>query len=101
MGYRYRLHYPKLPGKPDLVFPARRKIIDVRGCFWHQHRGCTDAHIPGSNVVYWRAKLEGNKQRDRRNRTKWRRQGWSALTVWECEISDPREVSKRIRRFLG
>ena len=36
MGYRYRLHVPRMPGKPDLVFPKLHKVLFVHGCFWHR-----------------------------------------------------------------
>jgi len=100
MGYRYRLHYSSLPGKPDLVFPARKKIVEVRGCFWHQHKGCIDAHIPKSNVSYWRPKLERNKRRDQRNMQLWCKMGWKALIIWECEAENLALVALEIRHFL-
>src|SRR5690348_4932801 len=65
MGYRYRLHVPELPGKPDLVFPRLKKIIEVRGCFWHQHgSSCIDSHIPKTRRGYWKPKLQTNRNRD-------------------------------------
>ena len=63
-GYRFRLHRNDLPGKPDLVFPKRQKIIFVHGCFWHQHKGCIDGRAPKSNAGYWRPKLARNVKRD-------------------------------------
>jgi DNA mismatch endonuclease, patch repair protein len=100
MGYRYRLHSAKLPGKPDLIFPSRKKIIDVRGCFWHQHSGCIDSHIPKSNVPYWAPKLERNKSRDKRNARSWHKMGWKYLTVWECDVSRMPALAGRLRAFL-
>ncbi|ABF40131.1 T/G mismatch-specific endonuclease [Candidatus Koribacter versatilis Ellin345] len=100
MGYRYRLHVKNLPGKPDLVFPARRKIIEVRGCFWHQHRHCIDGKMPKSRSEYWIPKLTRNKLRDRQNLRKLRRYGWDVLLIWECEVREQADVSARIRRFL-
>src|SRR5258707_13139730 len=67
MGFRYRLHVAHLPGKPDLVFSKLKKIIEVRGCFWHGHQGCIDSHIPKSRVQYWRPKLKKNAERDPAN----------------------------------
>jgi len=101
MGYRFRLHSGTLPGKPDLVFASRRKIIDVRGCFWHQHRGCLDAHMPKSNVGYWKPKLQKNRARDNRNAREWRRLGWQSLCVWECETFDTGKLLAKLKRFLG
>jgi DNA mismatch endonuclease (patch repair protein) len=66
LGYRFRLHRKDLPGKPDLVFGPRRKVIFVHGCFWHSHN-CKTAHVPKSNLEYWGPKLERNKTRDGKN----------------------------------
>jgi DNA mismatch endonuclease (patch repair protein) len=101
MGYRYRLHVQTLPGRPDLVFPRLRKIIQVQGCFWHQHKGCRQAHIPKSRVWYWRPKLTKNKRRDREHEAQLRLTGWDVLTIWECETKEPIPVAKRISTFLG
>jgi DNA mismatch endonuclease (patch repair protein) len=84
MGHRYRLHVA-LPGKPDLVFSESKRIIEVRGCFWHQHRGCIDSHIPKSHVDYWQPKLARNRRRDRQNGRQLRQLGWRISVVWECE----------------
>lgn len=102
MGYRFRLHSPKLPGKPDLVLPRLRKIIEVRGCFWHQHKGCIDSHIPKSKVGYWRPKLQRNVHRDKQNLNKLRNLGWKILVVWECEVktSTIRGLNARLKMFL-
>lgn len=86
-GYRYRLHCPDLPGKPDLVFASRRKVIFIHGCFWHQHRCRRGRRMPKSNQDYWKTKLRRNVERDRATRRRLGRQGWRVLTVWECQIS--------------
>lgn len=101
MGYRYRLHCTKLPGKPDLVFPSLKKIIEVRGCFWHQHPGCIDSHIPKSRVGYWLPKLQRNQHRDAENIQKLQDLGFRVLVLWECEIVDDKRFASRLRRFLG
>lgn len=101
LGFRYRLHVPTLPGKPDLVFSRLKKIIEVRGCFWHQHPGCVDSHIPKSRVEYWAPKLVRNQQRDEDHGRTLRRMGWRVLVVWECEAKDASHVAARVRRFLG
>jgi len=100
LGYRYRLHVRSLPGTPDMVFPSRRKIIDVSGCFWHMH-GCGRCRIPKSRRGYWVRKLERNRGRDRRTRRKLRREGWRVLVVWECQVRDMERLAARVRRFLG
>jgi DNA mismatch endonuclease (patch repair protein) len=74
MGYRYRLHVSKLPGTPDLVFPRLRKIIDVRGCFWHMHN-CPRCRIPSLRRGYWIAKMLRNAARDKRTQGQLRRAG--------------------------
>ena len=103
LGYRYRLHVKTLPGKPDLVFPSRRKVIQVHGCFWHQHKdpACKIVRQPKSNTSYWSEKLKRNEERDSRQAEWFSREGWSVLTVWECGIEDKRVLSRAITRFLN
>ncbi|MBI1784969.1 DNA mismatch endonuclease Vsr [Candidatus Sumerlaeota bacterium] len=105
MGYRYRLHDLRLPGKPDLVFPSRRKVIFVHGCFWHQHPSsrCGIVRRPKSNRDYWNQKLKHNRERDARNRTQLRRIGWKCLVIWECQIGRIATLAlrSRISRFLS
>jgi len=101
MGYRYRLHGKTLPGKPDLVFRPRRKIIFVHGCFWHQHKGCKDKHIPKSNKGYWKPKLEKTVKRDKENKKRLINDGWDVLVIWECYLSDMAKLRKTIKKFLG
>lgn len=102
LGYRFRLHRKDLPGKPDLVFSARRKVIFLHGCFWHQHVGCREGRLPGSKREYWEPKLANNRERDASNRARLEAQGWGVLTVWECELAkDPKAISRMIVRFLG
>lgn len=100
LGYRYRLHGHDLPGKPDLVFRKRRKVIFVHGCFFHRHRNCALARLPKSREEFWLPKLEGNKARDDRNMAALTSDGWEVLVIWECEIKDKEALAKRIRRFL-
>jgi DNA mismatch endonuclease (patch repair protein) len=101
LGYRYVLHRRDLPGVPDLVFPSRRKIVFIQGCFWHQHTGCIDGRIPKSRISYWKPKLHRNVERDRLNASKLRRAGWKVMSVWECDAAKPDTVRKRLTRFLG
>lgn len=100
MGFRFRLHVPTLPGKPDLVLWHLKRIIEVRGCFWHQHPGCIDSHIPGSRISYWKPKLARNQRRDEENGRKLRKLGWRVLVVWECEVERPEKLTRRLVRFL-
>jgi DNA mismatch endonuclease, patch repair protein len=100
MGFRYRLHVSTLPGKPDLVFPRLQKIIEIHGCFWHQHSGCIDSHIPKTRTEYWKSKLKRNQQRDKQNQRKLRRLGWQLQIIWECEIKAIDKLSVRLDKFL-
>lgn len=102
MGYRYRLHGADLPGKPDLVFSGRRKVIFVHGCFWHRHPDpdCRLARLPKSRLNFWQPKLESNRARDLENQKKLVRDGWQVLVLWECEMRDVSHLGQRIRSFL-
>ena len=100
LGYRFRLHRKDLPGKPDLVFGPRRKVILVHGCFWHSH-GCKTAHVPKSNREYWEPKLQRNKMRDKKNIELLVANGWNALVIWECETRDEANLENRLTAFLG
>lgn len=100
LGYRYRLHVANLPGSPDLVFPGRRAVIFVNGCFWHRH-DCKRGRLPASNVDFWRVKLDKNAERDRRVICELETAGWRVLTVWECEIGAIEALGHRLVDFLG
>lgn len=103
MGYRYRLHGVDLPGKPDLLFPVRRKIILVHGCFWHRHPNtrCKLARLPKSGLAFWVPKLEANRARDLKHQRRLRAMGWRCLVVWECQLNEPERLSARLRQFLN
>ena len=96
MGYRYRLHVATLPGKPDIVLRRLGRIIEVRGCFWHQHSGCIDSHIPKTRIEYWKPKLARNRRRDAENHKALKSLGWKVLIVWECETRDLRRLRRRL-----
>ena len=102
MGYRYRLHRKDLPGKRDRVFPGRRKVIFVHGCFWHQHADpvCKIVRLPQSNRDYWWPKLERNAARDAEQEAKLGELGWGVLILWECEVEDDTALRERIQEFL-
>lgn len=102
LGYRYRLHGSGLPGKPDLIFPSRWKVIFVHGCFWHRHSCQKGKSIPSTREKFWREKLESNKIRDKGNRRKLRKVGWQALIVWECETKPSRmeHLQRKIVAYL-
>ena len=101
LGYRFRLHRRDLPGSPDLVFPGRRAVIFVHGCFWHQHDCPRGARRPSSNVGYWHPKLARNVERDREVRQGLENEGWRVLVLWECEMRDSEQLSRRLAGFLA
>jgi DNA mismatch endonuclease (patch repair protein) len=103
-GFRFRLHYGQLPGKPDLVFPKYRAIILINGCFWHGH----DCHLfkwPSTRTEFWRNKITSNQVRDERNIAACRGQGWRTLVIWECALKgkvrrDPTELAVYAAKWL-
>lgn len=99
-GYHYRIHVKDLPGCPDLIFPGKRKVIFVHGCFWHRHEGCKSARMPKSRIDFWSAKLNGNKLRDTRTYDALLGAGWQVMVVWECDLRHPEAVAKAIKIFL-
>lgn len=99
LGFRYALHRRDLPGKPDLVFPSRKKIIFVHGCLWHGH-SCSKGKPPKSRISYWLPKIDTNRRRDSKAVRKLRRSGWSVMTVWQCETRDIEKIVGKIARFL-
>ena len=100
MGYRYRLHNKMLPGKPDLTFKSKRKVIFVHGCFWHLH-DCGTYNLPKSRREFWLPKLEKNASRDEENKVKLREMGYQVLEIWSCQLKDVDALRVRIESFLG
>jgi DNA mismatch endonuclease, patch repair protein len=100
-GYRYRLHVAQLPGKPDIVFPTRHKIILVHGCFWHGHTCKRGARLPHSNTEYWQQKISKNCARDLHTKKLLTKAGWAIHTVWECELKNQKRLLNRLSRFLN
>jgi DNA mismatch endonuclease, patch repair protein len=99
LGYRFRLHRRDLPGSPDIVFPSRRKVVFVHGCFWHGH-DCRWGRLPKSRQEYWLPKIETNRERDKRALTELRDAGWEPLVVWQCELRDLEGAVDRVEAFL-
>ena len=85
LGYRYRLHDKKLPGKPDLVLKKYNTVIFVHGCFWHGHKGCKYFIMPKTNTEWWRNKIYNTIDRDQKHRSQLQAMGWNVITVWECQ----------------
>ncbi|MBK5964822.1 very short patch repair endonuclease [Thiocystis minor] len=100
MGYRYRLHDRRLPGKPDLVFRGRRKVIFVHGCFWHTH-DCRNGQVkPKTNSDFWESKRRRTQERDAENIAALEKAMWTSLIIWECETKDAATLVKKLRKFL-
>ncbi len=86
-GYRYRINYKPLPGKPDIVFTKKKVVIYIHGCFWHGHEiSCRYSHVPQSRKEYWEEKIRRTKARDIEHAKALMKAGWRVLTIWECEI---------------
>lgn len=101
VGYRFRLQWKAAPGRPDVAFPGRRRIIYIHGCFWHQHEGCRLSHVPNTRRAFWQEKFDRNRARDARQLEKAEAEGWEALVIWECETRDARLLLERMQAFLG
>lgn len=103
MGYRYRLHKKDLPGKPDLVFSSRKKVIFVHGCFWHRHAdpNCRLARLPKSRLDFWLPKLVSNAERDAKTQERLEAMGWQVMVLWECQVRDTEALKTRISEFLN
>jgi DNA mismatch endonuclease, patch repair protein len=99
MGLRYRLHRHDLPGRPDIVFPGRRKVIFVHGCFWHRHRGCRRTTTPCRNAALWQEKFTRTIHRDAQNVRRLAALGWRVLVVWECETRQQTRLIRKLRAF--
>jgi DNA mismatch endonuclease (patch repair protein) len=102
LGYRFRVHTASLPGKPDVVFPSRKKVVFCHGCFWHMHDCKRGRSAPATNKEFWQNKRFKNVERDSRARESLRKLGWSSDTVWECELEGPSQrLVLRLQAFLG
>jgi len=99
-GFRFRLHASSLPGKPDIVLQRFRTVVLVNGCFWHHHPHCRRAQLPSSNSRFWKAKILGNRARDRANARTLRQLGWRVIVVWECATRKPARLRAALARLL-
>jgi DNA mismatch endonuclease, patch repair protein len=100
LGLRFRVHRKDLPGTPDIVFPGRRVVIFVNGCFWHGHEGCRRSKLPSSNVEFWKAKITGNVARDDAAVRMLRASGWRVEVIWECEAKSEAQIEARLRSIF-
>lgn len=101
LGYRFRQNVTTLSGTPDIVLTRRKKVIFVHGCFWHGHT-CKRVTLPQTNTLFWKKKIEGNKQRDKRVRRELTKLGWKSLVVWQCQITKSKEekLKDNLKKFL-
>lgn len=100
-GYRFRLHDPELPGRPDIILKKYRAVIFVHGCYWHRHPNCPNTTTPGTRTAFWQAKFDETVERDKRKAGELAARGWQVITVWECELEkDPQGVLDTIRSVL-
>jgi DNA mismatch endonuclease (patch repair protein) len=98
-GFRFRINVTSLLGKPDIVLRKYHTVIFINGCFWHGH-DCKYGHLPKSNVEFWKVKINGNIERDKRNITALEKQGWSVIIIWECEIKNVELQKERLSKLL-
>lgn len=100
LGFRFRLHDARLPGKPDIVLRKYNSVIFVHGCFWHRHKGCKRSTMPKTNYEYWKPKLTGNEKRDAKHVKELENLGWKVLIVWECETKEIEALQIKLHRFI-
>ncbi len=100
LGYRYRLHGKGLPGRPDLVFAGRKKVVFVNGCYWHRHECELGRPVPGTRTKFWLEKFALTVERDRENYAKLKEGGWEVLVVWECELKDMGKLEVKLVEYL-
>ena len=101
-GYRYKVHDKKLPGKPDIVLPKHKAIINIQGCFWHNH-GCNRSNLPKTRTEYWYNELENNKERDFVNKSRLKELGWKVIDLWECTLvkEELPKTMQKLERMLS
>ena len=85
-GFRYRLHDPKLPGKPDIVLPKYKTVVFVNGCFWHGHKGCPWFVLPKTRTEWWMQKIKRTRMRDKAAEIALNVMGWKVILIWECQL---------------
>lgn len=101
LGWRYRLHVSKLPGKPDVVIAKKKLVIFINGCFWHQHKGCKRQFIPKTNINYWQKKLQRNVERQKENIKTLKKLRWHVIIVWECQVNNEKYIIGKFKRYLN
>jgi DNA mismatch endonuclease, patch repair protein len=101
MGLRYRLNVRELPGSPDLVFPSRKVVLFVHGCFWHRHKSCKATRMPKSRIAFWEQKFSENMARDQSAYRALRKAGWKVFTIWECETLQIDTITAVLQKILS
>jgi DNA mismatch endonuclease (patch repair protein) len=99
-GFRFRKNLKDLPGKPDIVLPKYKTVIFIHGCFWHGHT-CKKGTLPTTNVEFWKTKIGGNIERDKRDIAELEQQGWHVIVVWQCEIKNIEFQKERLAKLLS
>jgi len=101
-GYRFKIHVKKLPGKPDIVLVKHKTIINIQGCFWHNH-GCSRSNLPKTRTEYWYNELENNKERDFVNKSRLKELGWKVIDLWECTLikNELTKTMQKLERMLS
>jgi len=100
LGWKYRSHNPKLPGKPDIVISKIKTIFFINGCFWHQHKGCKKQTMPKANIKYWRNKLKRNVEKQKNDIKKLKSDNWKVYIIWECQTKNEKNLIKKIQKIL-
>jgi DNA mismatch endonuclease (patch repair protein) len=100
LGFRYRLHVSKLPGKPDIVISKAKKIIFINGCFWHQHKNCTRQAMPKANIEYWKPKLHRNIEKQEQDIKSLKKSGWRVYKIWECQTKNEQKLTQKLLKIL-
>ena len=101
LGIKYLRNVKSLPGQPDFVIKSAKTAIFVHGCFWHNHTNCKLARRPKTNKTFWGKKAEDNRKRDRRKERLLRKEGWHVMTIWQCRLKKPYQVTDRLKRMLA
>ena len=99
LGLRFRVHDKSLPGRPDIVLKRHKTVVLVHGCFWHHH-GCRNSVWPKTRSEFWRAKINDNRRRDRKNERALNKLGWRVITIWECDVRSGKVFPKLAKRFV-
>ncbi|NPA44737.1 MAG: DNA mismatch endonuclease Vsr [Chlorobi bacterium] len=94
-GFRYRKNDKRYPGKPDIVLPKYKTVIFVHGCFWHGHN-CPAGKLPETRKEFWKNKIQGNIERDNKNKIELEKKGWRVITIWQCELKNKKIQEKTL-----